>query len=130
MSDDKLAHYTRVLDGDLQGNADSHAPPKEVSLFDLELPEECGGVVRQLLIGERPINVGRVPVSLLFNGGDLPGRGQGRQPTLVLSSSMCEVAILSRLVGKDHDPRRMRLGVYKFQLHLVLDALKERLSAP
>src|SRR2546421_510904 len=47
----------------------------------------------------------------------------------VLFSSRCSVLFLSRLVGKEHDPRRMRFGVDQFQLHLVLDVLKERLAA-
>jgi hypothetical protein len=37
---------------------------------------------------------------------------------------------LFRLVGKNHDPGRMRSGVDQFQLHLALDVLKERLSTP
>lgn len=48
---------------------------------------------------------------------------------LWFSSSTCRVALLSGLVGKDHDSRRMRFGIDQFQLYPVLEVLKERLAA-
>src|SRR2546421_8984922 len=69
-------------------------------------------------------------VSIFFEDAGARGgfrKTDSRSP--VLFSSRCSVLFLSRLVGKEHDPRRMRFGVDQFQLHLVLDVLKERLAA-
>jgi hypothetical protein len=68
-----------VLDGDRQGDAGSQAIAEEVSLVDPLLPQQGGGVVGHLLDGQRAVDVGGVPVCLLFDGDDLPGLGKVRQ---------------------------------------------------
>ena len=54
---------------------------------------------------------------------------QVRLPPEGFSSLRKETLFLSQLVIEDHNPRRMCFGVDQFQLHLVLDVLKERLAA-
>jgi hypothetical protein len=41
--------------------------------------QKRGGVLRHLFEGQRAIDVGRVPVSLLLDGDDLPGLGKEKQ---------------------------------------------------
>lgn len=62
-----------MADRGLQGDAGSRAVAEEIRAFDFELPEEGGCVVRHLSVGQRPIDVGGVAVSMLLDGDDLPG---------------------------------------------------------
>jgi hypothetical protein len=66
-------------DRNLQGDVASVAIAEEIGTFDLEVPEKGGDIVRVLLKGQWTIDVGRVPVSLQFDGDDLPGPCKGRQ---------------------------------------------------
>ncbi len=68
-----------MSDSDPHGHMASVAPAENVGPLDRELSETRGGVVRHLLEGSRTINVGRVPVSLLLDGDDLPSLREGRQ---------------------------------------------------
>jgi hypothetical protein len=68
-----------MTDSDLQGNDASVAPAEKVGLLDLERSEKRRGVVHHLLEGQRAIDVGSVPVSLLLDGDDLPGLGKEKQ---------------------------------------------------
>jgi len=68
-----------MLDGDLHGDAGSNAIAEEVGLLDPEVREQRDGIIGHLLVGERPINVGGVPMGLLLDGDDLPFPGKTRQ---------------------------------------------------
>jgi hypothetical protein len=75
----ELAHHLRVPDGDLQGDAGSHAVTEDVGLFDSEMLECSGGVVGHLLDGQRAIYIGRASMGLQLEGDDLPGLCKFRQ---------------------------------------------------
>src|SRR5260370_20042210 len=45
-------------------------------MFESQVLDEGSGVVRHLLVGERSIDVGRMPMALDLNCNDLPGPGQ------------------------------------------------------
>jgi len=77
--DDELAHHRRLADRQLQGDPAAHAVADDVRVVDPEVLEHRGGVVRHLLVGDRAIGVGRMPMSLLVDGDHLPRRGQARQ---------------------------------------------------
>ena len=48
----------------------------------------------------------------------------------VCAGSTGGVALLFRLVGEYHDPRRTGLGVDQLQINLLLDVVEERLAIP
>ena len=77
--DHQLAHYRRMLDGDLQSDPASNAIAEEVGTLDPDVREQSDGIVGHPLVGERSINIGGVPMSLLFDGDDLPSPADTRQ---------------------------------------------------
>src|SRR5918994_1353098 len=68
-----------MSDGKVQGDAGAHAVAENISLGDPKVPERCGGVIGQLLDGERAIDVGRASMGLQLEGDDLPSLGKSRQ---------------------------------------------------
>jgi hypothetical protein len=70
--DYQLAHDRWMLDGDTCSNAIA----EEVGTLDPDVSEESDGIVGHLLIGERSITVGGVPMGLLLDGDDLPSPRQ------------------------------------------------------
>ena len=66
-------------DGELPGGGGPHAEAEDIGAADVEVAEEGGGIVGQLLVAQRTVDVGGAPVRLLIDGDDLPAPGQGRQ---------------------------------------------------
>jgi hypothetical protein len=64
---------------DLQGDVASGTSAEEVGSLDRERSQKRRGVVRHLLEGQRVIDVGGVPVPLLFDGDYLQSLRAGRQ---------------------------------------------------
>ena len=64
---------------DLQGDVASGTSAEEVGSLDRERSQKRRGVVRHLLEGQRAINVGGVPVPLLFDGDYLQSLRTGWQ---------------------------------------------------
>src|SRR5215216_4648612 len=75
----ELAHYLRVPDSDLKGDAGSEAPAKDVGIFDPDVPQQGGSVVGHQLVPQGAISVGRAPMGLQLDGDDPAGLGKGRQ---------------------------------------------------
>src|SRR2546430_6728985 len=50
-----------------------------IGVRDAELPEERGGVLRHLLVRQRPVDVGRAPMGLLLERDHPPGFREGGQ---------------------------------------------------
>jgi hypothetical protein len=57
-----------------------------------EIKEWCG-VVRHLLEGQRALDIGRVPASLLLDGDDLPGLGKEKQNRSERRVDCCQAAV-------------------------------------
>src|SRR5258708_5768001 len=68
-----------MLDSNLHGDPGSNAIAEEVGLLNPDVREQRDGILSHLPIGEGPINVGSVPVSLLLDGNDLSSSGKARQ---------------------------------------------------
>ena len=67
-------------DRHLQRDCAAVAETEEIGLFDVQVLQQCGGVVRRLLEAERPLDdVRRVTIALLLERDDLPLARERRQ---------------------------------------------------
>jgi hypothetical protein len=66
---------------ELQCHAAAEAVAVDVGLFDPQVPQQPGGVVGELLVGERAVDVGGVPMALELDGDHLAVLGQRRDET-------------------------------------------------
>jgi hypothetical protein len=88
-------------------------------MFDHQVPQQGGDVVRHLLVGERAVYVGSVPVPLQLDGDDLPSLGEGRHN---LSYSVDRHV---RAVKQDQRlSRAVDLVVYVEAVHLSIVAFR------
>jgi hypothetical protein len=76
-SDHEFSHKIRVMDGDIQSDACSHAITEDIGFLDIELPEKSDCMVRHLFYGQRAIYVDSAPMGLLLYSNDLPVSGKG-----------------------------------------------------
>src|SRR3981189_1626068 len=65
--------------GSLQGNSTAKRIAHNVSWFDAEKLHERFDVVGHCLEGQRPVDIGRMPMALQFDGDDFPLLGQRSQ---------------------------------------------------
>src|SRR3954454_22944291 len=66
-------------DRDLECDARAVAEAKKVSLRDLQLAQQRGGIIRRTFERDRPTAIGRAPVALLFERDDSPRAGEKRE---------------------------------------------------
>jgi hypothetical protein len=71
-----------VADGGLQSNTAAQGIAKDVGIFEPDVFDQGGNIVRHLLEGERAINIGGVSMSLQLDGNDLPVLGKDWQKLL------------------------------------------------
>jgi hypothetical protein len=64
-----------MADRELQSDPAAHAVAEDVAFVDLEVVQQCGRVVRHLLVAERPVDIGGMPVTLLFGSDHSPHPG-------------------------------------------------------
>ena len=91
--DHQLAHHIWVADRGLQGDAAARRKAEDIGAFKSHMLDQGSDVVRHLLVGQRAIDVGGVPMALGLDGDDLPRLGQRRQqlvPSCQSSSSRRE----------------------------------------
>ena len=119
--DHQLAHYLRVPDGSLQCDAPAHRKAEDVGTFVSQVRNQGSYVVRHLLVGERPIDVSRVPMALQLDGDDLPGLGQVWQ-------NLFHHADRHEAAGKQNErfPRPMDLIIHLETVYLCIAALAVR----
>jgi len=77
--DDELSHRVRVTDRQLQAGGAAHAVADNVGVVDLKVTDQGRRVVGHLLVRERPIDVGGMPMSLQLDRDHPPGLGQPGQ---------------------------------------------------
>ena len=116
--DHELAHHVGMAHGDLQRDTASHTVAENVGALAPEVLEQRRDVVRQLLVGQRPIDVGRAPVALELDRNDLPRSRQNRD-------QLPEVA-LDRSVGSVQQHQRLAAAV---DLVVHPEAVHRRVSA-
>ncbi len=110
----QLAHQIWVAYGDLQRDASAQAVAENISVCDAKLAE-CGGcVVGHLLHGQWAINIGGMPMRLLFEGDHLPGFGQRRPQRAERGSSGRHSAMQQR----QRLPRAMDLVIHMEAIHV------------
>ena len=68
-----------MLHRQLHGDATAHAVTDKIGHLDAECFQECRGVGRQLLVGQRSVNISGMTVALQFDRDDLAGGREGRQ---------------------------------------------------
>src|SRR5258707_245817 len=87
-------------------------------MFESQVLDEGRGVVRHLFVGERPIDVGCVPMALDLDGDDLPGLGQVRQ-------NLPHHADRHEATGKQNErfPRTMDLVIHLETVYFCVAAL-------
>jgi hypothetical protein len=76
--DHQLADAAGVPETELEGHAATEAVTMDVGFLDADVRQQRGGVVGERLVGERTIDVRRMPVSLELDRDDPAGLGQGR----------------------------------------------------
>jgi hypothetical protein len=69
--DHELAHQLRMPDGDLLGGVAAKAVAEDIDLLNAEVFQQRGGVVGQLFVGQRAVDIGGTSVTLEFDGDDL-----------------------------------------------------------
>src|SRR6266516_5580111 len=65
-------------DGGLEADAATQGKAENVGLFESEMPDQGGDVVRHQLVVQRALDVGGVPVPLQLHSDDAPRRGKLR----------------------------------------------------
>ena len=68
-----------MADSEPQGHGSPVAVAEDVGLRDVQIPQECGRVLRQELEVQRAVDVGRAAVGLQLHTDHLPPLDQARQ---------------------------------------------------
>ena len=77
---DDLAHLVRMADRAIHRHAAAQAVADDIRAWDLEVVEQRGHVVGEVVIAEIAFDVGRAPVALHFDGDHFPRLGKFADP--------------------------------------------------
>ena len=106
-------------DGGLQRHAAPQGIAEDIGLPEFQVPDQAGDVVRHRLVGERPIDVGRMAVPLQIDDDDLPGPGEDRQ-------ELTELQFAGRQTAVEQDQRLPRA----VDLEVELEAVDRDVAGP
>src|SRR5437016_1641416 len=115
---DEFAHQGGRAESDLQGDSAPRAIAEEVGLFDPQMTQESGGVLRPLLETERAINVGRVSMSLLLDSDNPPRRGKLLQDLAERGANGREIAMQQHQWYRRHRRHRRPTAAVDLVVHL------------